>query len=317
MSMESKISIVIPLFNEDKNISILFNEIKNAVSDFELILVDDGSSDKTWEVIKDLSCQDKRIKGIRFSRNFGQTQAIKAGIKESSSDIIITMDGDLQNDPSDIPRLLKKMDEGFDVVSGWRKNRKDFFLTRIIPSVIANFFISFITGVKLKDYGCTLKAYRKEFLEKIDLYGEMHRFIPALCYYLGARIAEIEVNHRPRIYGSSKYGFARTFKVIFDLMMVKFFGGMINKPIYLFGSISLLLFLTSIIFFLITLYNKWYNHIFVKDQPLFLVAIFMNLVAVEMMLIGILAEILTRIYYRGKTEYIIKERTYERQANSN
>lgn len=302
------VSIIVPIFNEEENIERLYNEINSVLENFELIFVDDGSTDKSWQEIKKIKLKDHRVKAIRFSRNFGQTQAIKAGISQASSSVIVTIDGDLQNDPADIPKLLKKMDEGYDVVSGWRKDRKDKFFTRILPSKIANLIISYITGVKLRDYGCTLKAYKKEFLEKIDLYGEMHRFIPALCYYLGARIAEIEVNHRKRIYGKSKYGITRTFKVIFDLIMVKFFGGMINKPIYLFGFISTVLFCISLLFFLITLYNKWYNHIFVKDQPLFLVAIVMTLISIEMALIGVVAEILTRIYYRGKEEFIIKEK---------
>lgn len=306
--MKEKVSIIVPLYNEEQNIEILYEEIKKNLSDFELILVDDGSVDSTWQRIKIISSTDKRVKGIRMSRNFGQTQAIKAGIKEAANQIIVTLDGDLQNDPADIPGLIEKLYDGYDVVNGWRKIRKDPFLTRVLPSKIANAIISFITGVKLNDYGCTLKAYKKAYIEKIDLYGEMHRFIPALCSYLGARVTEVEVNHRPRIYGKSKYGLSRTFKVIFDLMMVKFFGGMINKPIYLFGTISILLFAFSVIFFLITLYNKWYNHIFVKDQPLFLVGIFMCLVSVQMALIGIVAEILTRIYYKDRTEYIIKEK---------
>lgn len=302
------VSIIVPIFNEEKNIEKLYDEIKSVLDNFEIIFIDDGSTDSSWEEIKKLKSKNNKIKAIRFSRNFGQTQAIKAGISQATSDIIITIDGDLQNDPKDIPKLLNKMKEGYDIVSGWRKNRKDNFFTRILPSKIANFIISFITGVKLKDYGCTLKVYKKEFLEKIELYGEMHRFIPALCYYLGAKIAEVEVNHRRRIHGKSKYGIMRTFKVIFDLFMVKFFGGMINKPIYLFGFVSTFLFFVSISFFLITLYNKWYNHIFVKDQPLFLVAIFMAIVSIQMMLIGIIAEILTRIYYRGKEEFMIKEK---------
>ncbi|MCX7641443.1 MAG: glycosyltransferase family 2 protein [Elusimicrobiales bacterium] len=308
-----KISIIVPLYNEEKNIEELYNEIKENVKNFELIFVDDGSNDKTWDVIKSIALKDFRIKAIRLTRNFGQTQALKAGIKEATSSIIITMDGDLQNDPKDIPMIINKIYEGYDLVSGWRKKRKDSFLTRTLPSKMANVIISLITGVKLNDYGCTLKAYRKEYIEKIDLYGEMHRFIPALCSYLGAKITEVEVNHRVRKYGKSKYGFKRTFKVIFDLLMVKFFGGMINKPIYLFGSVSVILFVISIIFFLITLYNKWYNHIFVKDQPLFLVGIFMLLVSVQMALIGIIAEILTRIYYKDRVEYIVKEKIYDKK----
>ena len=304
-----KLSIVIPVYNESENIKPLYDEIISVVEDFELIIVDDGSTDSTWDVIKEIAQKDKRVIGIRFTRNFGQTQAIKAGIEIAKNDIIILMDGDGQNDPSDIPKLLSKIDEGFDVVSGWRKNRKDNYFTRILPSKIANFIISFITGVKLNDYGCTLKAYKKEFIKRIDLYGEMHRFIPSLCYYTGARIAEIEVNHRSRIRGRSKYGFGRIFKVILDVIVVKFTGSFMSKPIYFFGSFSFALIGISAIFFLITLYNKWYNHIFVKDQPLFLVAIFLSLVGVELALIGVIAEMITRTYYSiTKKDFFIKER---------
>jgi glycosyltransferase involved in cell wall biosynthesis len=303
-----KISIIIPAYNENENIKPLYEEIIGVVDDFELIIVDDGSTDKTWDIIKEIAEKDKRVKGIRFTRNFGQTPAIKAGIEIAKNDIIILMDADGQNDPNDIPKILSKIDEGFDVVSGWRKNRKDSYFTRTLPSKIANVFISFITGVKLKDYGCTLKAYKKEFIKKIDLYGEMHRFIPALCYYTGAKISEIEVNHRPRIKGKSKYGFTRTFKVILDIMVVKFTGSFMSKPIYFFGAFSFILLGISSIFFLITLYNKWYNHIFVKDQPLFLVAIFLSLIGVELALIGVIAEMIARTYYSiTKKDFFIKE----------
>lgn len=306
-------SIIIPFYNEEKNVELLYNEIISSVEgNYEIIMIDDGSTDNTWQEIKQIAYKDEKVKGIRFNRNYGQTNAIKAGIKNSSGKIIITMDGDLQNDPKDIPRLLKKLNEGYDVVSGWRKNRKDKYISRILPSRIANFIISMVTGVKLKDYGCTLKCYKKEYIEKIDLYGEMHRFIPALCHYFGAKITEEEVNHRPRIYGKSKYNLTRTFKVIFDLLMVKFFSSYITKPIYLFGFFSIILFILSIILFLITLYNKWYNHIFVKDQPLFLVGIFMSLVSIQLILIGIIAELLTRIYMENKFDYVIEETTYER-----
>ncbi|MBP7796078.1 MAG: glycosyltransferase family 2 protein [Elusimicrobiales bacterium] len=307
------ISIIVPVYNEEKNIKELYIEILSAIKEFELIFIDDGSTDKSWNVIKDISKNDSRVKGIRFARNFGQTAAMKAGIKEAKGDIIITMDGDLQNDPNDIPMLLKKIDEGYDLVNGWRKNRKDPFFTRIIPSRIANWLISWVTGIKLNDYGCSLKAYRKDILAKIDLYGEMHRFIPAMCGYAGADIIEVEVNHRPRTKGKSKYGIMRVFKVLLDLMVVKFMGNFMTKPVYFFGVFSFCSIFISAIFFLITIYNKWYNHIFVKDQPLFIVAIFLSIIGVLLGLIGVIAEMLTRIYYSsGKSDYYIKEKTDER-----
>ena len=309
-----KISIVIPVYNEEENIKPLYEEVLNVINDFEMIIVDDGSIDNSWEVIKKIAEKDKRVIGIRFTRNFGQTQAIKAGIDVAENDIIILMDGDGQNDPNDILKLISKIEEGFDVVSGWRKKRKDNFFTRVLPSIIANYIISLVTGVKLNDYGCTLKAYKKDFIKEIDLYGEMHRFIPALCYYVGAKITEVEVNHRPRIKGKSKYGFMRIFKVILDIMIVKFTGSFMSKPIYFFGGFSFVLIGISSIFFLITLYNKWYNHIFVKDQPLFLVAIFLSLIGVELALIGVVAEMITRTYYSiNRKNFFIKESINEKR----
>lgn len=306
------ISIIIPVYNEEENISVLYREIVDAMSDlkysFEIVFVDDSSTDNSWNEIKKLTKMDCRVKAIRFTRNFGQTTALKAGIDVSRGSIIITMDSDLQNDPRDIPRLIKMLNQGFDLVNGWRKYRKDPY-SKIIPSKIANYIISMITGIKLNDYGCSLKAYRKEILSDIELYGEMHRFLPALCGYKGARITEIEVNHRPRIKGKSKYGLERVFKVILDLIVVKFIGSFISKPIYFFGLFSFSFLAISSVFFLITLYNKWYNHIFVKDQPLFLVAIFLALIGVQLGLIGVVAEMITRVYYNGanKKTYYIKE----------
>lgn len=310
----SKISVISPLYNEKDNLNQLYLEIIQSMKgmDFEIIFVDDGSNDGSWDVIKEISEKDKRVKGIKLSRNFGQTSAIKAGIENSTGDIIVTIDADLQNDPRDIPVLIDHIRCGYDLVNGYRKKRDDNFITRILPSKIANFIISIVTGIKLKDYGCTLKAYKREILNKIELYGEMHRFIVALCGYAGAKIIEIEVNHRARIKGKSKYGFLRIYKVILDLMIVKFMGNFITKPVYFFGFFSFLFLFLALIFFLITLYNKWYNNIFVKDQPLFLVAIFMSLVAMQFASIGIIAEMLTRIYYsRDKKDYYIKEKTYD------
>jgi glycosyltransferase involved in cell wall biosynthesis len=305
----SKISVIVPVYDEEENINPLYEEITRQLNDFELVFVDDGSKDKSWDKIKEIALKDKRVKAIRFTRNFGQTQAIKAGIKNSTGEVIVILDSDLQNDPADIPKLMAELEKGYDLVSGWRKKRNDPFFTRVLPSKIANKIISFSTGVYLHDYGCSLKVYKREIIEKIDLYGEMHRFIPALCSYVGAKISEVEVNHRPRIKGKSKYGMIRIFKVILDLLTVKFMGNFMTKPIYFFGIFSFGLISVSSLFFLITLYNKWYNHIFVKDQPLFLVAIFLSLAGLQLGLIGIIAEMLTRIYYSSeKRDYYIKEK---------
>jgi len=317
--MVKDISIIIPIFNEEENIDELYTEIKNNTKDLntEIIFVDDGSTDNSWNKIKEISKKEK-IKAIKLSRNYGQTAALKAGINIATKEFIITIDGDLQNDPADIKKLIAAMDYNYDVISGWRKNRKDNFFTRILPSKIANFLISSITGVKLNDYGCTLKIYRASFLKEIELFGEMHRFIPALIAYKGGKIKEIEVNHRPRLKGKSKYGLERIFKILIDVITVKFMGEFILKPLYFFGGISILLGIISIILALITLYNKLYNHIFVKDQPLFLVAIFIALAGIQIGLIGILSEIVVRTYYLSskKNYYSIKEQICQTQKEN-
>ncbi len=308
-----KLSIISPVYNEEENILSLCSEIDEALKDhvsFELILVDDGSSDSSWEMIKSAKKKFYFVKGIKLRRNYGQTQAIAAGVTDATGEYISVIDADLQNDPRDIPVMLKEIEKGFDIVSGWRKNRKDKFFTRILPSIIANTIISIVTKIKLHDYGCSLKIYKAEIVKEIEFYGEIHRFIPAIAGYKGARISEIEVNHRPRIFGKSKYGIFRTFKVISDIIAIKFMGDFLTKPLYFFSAFSLALFSLSFICALITLYHKWYNHIFVKDQPLFLVAIFLALVAVQIGLIGLVAEMILRVYLvsSGKPLHKIKER---------
>ena len=232
-------SIVVPIYNEEDNISELYRAITSALdgtdTNYEIIMVDDGSIDGSFSALKEIAARDQRVKVIRFRRNFGQTAAMSAGFDAAAGDIIIPMDGDLQNDPADIPRLIDKLHEGYDVVSGWRSERKDTFITRKIPSILANALISSLTGVHLHDYGCTLKAYRREVLDGINLYGEMHRFVPALASQVGAKVAEMPVNHRPRLHGTSKYGISRTLRVILDLMTVKFLLTYSTKPIQLFG----------------------------------------------------------------------------------
>ncbi|MEW5951570.1 MAG: glycosyltransferase family 2 protein [Elusimicrobia bacterium] len=307
------LSIVVPVYNEEENITELCSEVKEKLPKnltYELIFVDDGSTDESWREIKKAKKNFNFVKGIRFRRNYGQTQAMAAGISDALGEYIAAMDADMQNDPGDIKFMLEEIEKGYDLVSGWRKNRKDDYWLRILPSAAANKLISWVTGIKLHDYGCTLKIYRREIIKEIELYGEMHRFLPALAGYKGASISEIEVNHRPRKAGKSKYGIFRTFKVAADLLTVKFMGDFMTKPGYFFSFVSLCLFSVSFLFALITLYYKWYNGIFVKDQPLFLVAIFLAIVGVQTGLMGLLAEMTMRVYISssGKPSYRIKER---------
>ena len=243
-----KVSIVAPVYNEVENINPLHQALTEALHglSYELIFVDDGSTDGSLDELIRLVEEDvNHVQAIELRRNFGQTAAIAAGIDHSHGDVIVLIDADLQNDPTDIPMMLEKIEEGYDVVSGWRVNRKDTFLTRRLPSRIANWLISRVTGVPLHDYGCTLKAYRRDVLQGFHLYGEMHRFIPAYAGMVGSKIIEIPVQHHPRQYGKAKYGLERTFKVILDLFTVKFLVSYANKPIYLFGGAGLVLFLVS------------------------------------------------------------------------
>ncbi len=307
-----QISIILPVYNEQGNLKILTEEIKevflkNSIQG-EIIFIDDGSTDLSNKEISEIIKLNSDIKLITFSKNFGQTAAFSAGIKEASGEFIITMDADGQNNPQDIPALLEKLNQGFDVVSGWRKNRKDKYISRILPSQIANLIISRITGITLHDYGCSLKIYKAEFLKKTDLYGEMHRFLPAIVGYMGAKISEIEVNHRPRNSGKSKYGLTRIFKVVLDLFTVKFMGDYLSKPIYFFGGIGFFLLLLSSFSAAFTLYKKFYCEVFVKDQPLFLVAILLSIIGIQFIVLGLLAEINIRTYYKAnqKPPYFIK-----------
>ncbi len=308
-----KISVVIPVYNEKENLKDLANELSAAFKasglTWESVWIDDGSTDSSdlelRAILKDLP--GARL--IRFARNFGQTAAMSAGIQAASGEYIVTMDADLQNDPADIAALASTASEGFDVVSGWRRNRKDAFFSRILPSRIANFIISKVTGVDLHDYGCTLKIYKASHLKTVELYGEMHRFLPAILGYMGANIAELPVTHRARAKGNSKYGLGRIFKVTLDLITVKFMGDFLSKPIYIFGGLSLGLVSASAVMAAFTLYKKFFEHVFVKDQPLFLVAIFFALAGLQFAFMGLMTEILVRTYYRSnhKPAYAIKE----------
>jgi len=311
--LKDTLSILIPVFNEEESIAPLYDRLvtalKKAGRAYEIIFIDDGSSDGSLEILLDISKKDPNVRIVSFSRNFGQTAALSAGIDSSRGDIIIPMDGDLQNDPEDILSLLKKIEEGYDVVSGWRKNRKDPFLTRRVPSMIANKMISVIGGVRLHDYGCTLKAYKRDVLKNIRLYGEMHRFIPIYAQWIGARVSEIPVNHFPRRSGSSKYGMSRVFKVILDLMVVKFLLSYSQKPIYVFGGMGLLMMLGALLSGGWAIYLKLFKKVSFILTPLPLLCVLLLVLGFLSILMGFLAEILTRTYYESqrKPTYQIKE----------
>jgi len=307
------LSILIPVYNEVDNILPLYERLVEAIKKtgkaYEVIFVDDGSSDGTLEALIDINKKNQNVKVISFSRNFGQTAALSAGIDSCKGDIIIPMDGDLQNDPEDIILLLEKIEEGYDVVSGWRRDRKDPFLNRRLPSMFANKIISFIGGVHLHDYGCTLKAYKREILKNIRLYGEMHRFIPIYAQWVGARVTEIPVHHFPRRTGSSKYGLIRIFKVILDLLVVKFLLSYSQKPIYVFGGMGLLMILGAFLSGGYALYLKLLKGVSFILTPLPLLSVLLLMLGFISILMGFLAEILTRTYYesQGKPTYHIKE----------
>ncbi|MCX5794725.1 MAG: glycosyltransferase family 2 protein [Elusimicrobia bacterium] len=307
------LSVIIPVYNEEESLPGLGEELSGVLGGLhkpcEVILVDDGSTDASYAGIQALVKRYPGFKGLRLGRNVGQTAALSAGIAQAQGEIIAMLDADRQNDPRDIPMLLTKFGEGYDVVSGWRKDRQDPGLTRILPSRIANGLISWITGVRLHDYGCTLKLYRSVYLKSVRLYGEMHRFIPAFAGFLGARIVEVPVNHRPRTQGVSKYGLGRTFKVVLDLITVKFMDAYMAKPIYLFGGSGLAMCGIGILMAAYTLYHKFHDHVFVKDQPLFQVSIFFALAGLQLLLLGLVAEILIRVYFdiKDKPPYFIRE----------
>lgn len=310
---QAYLSVLVPVYNEEENLPALGAEIEAALRNLsmtsEVILVDDGSSDGSYAVLQALSRKHPGFRAIRLGRNAGQTAALSAGIRRASGELIVCLDADLQNDPRDIHRLIDKLNEGYDVVSGWRKFRKDPWLSRRLPSHMANGIISWITGIPLHDYGCTLKLYRAKYLKALRLYGEMHRFVPALAGFLGARIAEIPVNHRARRRGMSKYGLSRTFKVVLDLLTVKFMDAYMAKPIYLFGGWGAAIALLGGSLAAVTLYKKFFLGVFVKDQPLFQVSIFFALIGFQLLLLGLLAEILVRIYFdiKDKPPYFVRE----------
>lgn len=307
------LSILIPVYNEIENLDLLYQRLVEALDPtgetFEVLLIDDGSVDGSPERIKSLCARDGRFSLVRLNRNFGQTAAMAAGIDHARGEIVITMDADLQNDPADIPKLLQVYRQGFDLVSGWRRHRQDAFLSRTLPSKLANGLISWATGVHLHDYGCTLKAYRRDLVQRLNLYGEMHRFLPALLAHVGARITEVEVQHHPRHAGRSKYGIGRTGKVLLDLMTVKFLGTYATKPIYLFGGLGFLSLGGGFLTVIALLIMKYFFGISMILTPLPVLAAMLVIVGVQLLLMGLLAEMLVRTYHESQEKkiYVLRE----------
>lgn len=309
------LSIVIPVYNEHANLPMLFeaiyNTMKNINQSWEVVFVDDGSADNSLEILQSYAEKDpEHIRVVSFRRNFGQTAAIAAGIDYSVGDIIVLLDADMQNDPADIPLLLAKLDEGYDLVSGWRKIRKDNAITRNFPSMIANKIISWVTGVHLHDYGCTLKAYRREVLEGFRLYGEMHRFIPVYASSVGAKITEMPVNHHPRRFGKTKYGMERTVKVILDLFTVKFLVSYSAKPIYVFGSAGGFLILSSAILLTYLFVRRIFFQVAIATSPLLPMTAMFFILGFQSILMGLIAEMLVRTYHESqrKPTYTIRKK---------
>lgn len=307
------ISVVVPVHDEEDNVVPLYDALSTVLqgmeATYEVIVVDDGSNDDTYARLSEIAGRDSRVRLVRLRRNFGQTAAMAAGFDHAAGKVIIPMDGDLQNDPIDIPRLLARLDEGYDVVSGWRKNRRDGALARRLPSKLANWLIGAVTGVHLHDYGCTMKAYRADILHETRLYGEMHRFLPALAYLAGARITELPVQHHPRRSGRSKYSLTRTPKVVLDLVTVKFLSGYSTKPSYVFGGSGILLCLAGVAAGIYTAYEKWVNGVYAYRQPSLLIAVFFLTIGVNLILMGLLAELSIRTYHesQGKPTYSVRE----------
>lgn len=312
-----EVSVFLPVFNEEPNLLPLHAKLDEALKALgrsaEIVYVDDGSSDGGLRILREIAEMDSRVRVVALRRNYGQTAAMAAGIDAARGKVLIPMDADLQNDPADITRLLDKLDEGYDVVSGWRKNRKDKMVTRKIPSMIANRIISWIGGVPLHDYGCSLKAYRRESLQDVKLYGEMHRFIPIYASWAGARVTEIPVEHHPRTMGKSKYGLSRTVKVVFDLITIKFMASYQTKPLYLFGWAGLLTFAISFLSALLACLMKWVSwphHADFVQTPLPVMAMVTLVLGVQLFLMGLLAEMLVRTYHESQAKpiYAVRER---------
>ena len=306
------LSIVVPVYNEEANVDALVAELRATADRLtvtaEIVLVDDGSSDDTFAGLVAAAGDDPRIHLVRLMRNFGQTAALAAGLDHASGEIIVTMDGDLQNDPADIPRLLATLDAGYDVVTGWRRDRQDPFLSRRLPSIIANGIIGATTNVSIHDHGCGLKAFRADIAKQLKLYGEMHRFITAIAGDLGAAVTEIPVNHRPRLRGQSKYGISRTVRVVLDLLTIKFLSGYSTRPIHVFGTFGLVTMMTGLLITGILGLQKIFFGVELAGRPLLLLGVLLLLGGVQLVTLGLLGEMLARTYHESQAKPIYRLR---------
>jgi glycosyltransferase involved in cell wall biosynthesis len=307
------LSVVLPVFNEEDNLNPLYEELKEVLSgmqtEYEVVFVDDGSTDRTPAILKELKDADEHVRVIRFRRNFGQTAALAAGFDHAEGEVIVTLDADRQNDPRDIPKLVDKLKEGYDLVNGWRYFRQDPFLSRRLPSMIANKIISFTTDVKLHDYGCTLKAFTREVARNLGLYGEMHRFIPAIASWMGISIAEVKVNHRPRVSGVSKYGISRTIRVVLDLITVKFLLSYSGRPLQFFGLFGLICGAAGLVISAIMAVQRMFFDVPLADRPLLLLGILLIFMGLQFITFGLLGELQTRAYHEAQNKpiYVIRE----------
>lgn len=302
------ISVVVPLYNEEDNVQLLYEEIKGVLDTMaeqaEIVFVDDGSRDTTLAKLEVIQAGDDHVRVVSLRRNFGQTAAMTAGFDHARGGVIITMDGDLQNDPHDIPQLVGKLNEGYDVVTGWRHDRQDAFLSRRLPSQLANRLISWVTGVGLHDYGCTLKAFRREVIDNINLYGEMHRFIPAIASGMGISFTEVKVNHRARRFGTSKYGISRTIRVVLDLITVKFMLSYATRPLHVFGTVGVVSSLLGVTIGLILTVQRQLFGIGLANRPLLLLAVLLIFMGIQFITIGLLAELVVRTYHESQKKPI-------------
>jgi glycosyltransferase involved in cell wall biosynthesis len=314
-----RLSVVIPLYNEEESIPHLYEKLTAALEaygqPFEVIIVDDGSVDRSFSLLAAIAADDPRYRIVQLRRNFGQTAAFSAGFDQAVGDVVITMDADLQNDPKDIPLLMAKIDEGYDIVSGWRKDRQDRFLDRKLPSMIANRMISNVTDVKLHDYGCSLKAYRADVLQHVRLYGELHRFIPALASQVGGTVTEVAVDHHARQYGSSKYGIGRTVRVVLDLITVWFLGSYATRPIHVFGTLGLISSAIGIFLGLYLTFVKLFMQQDIGSRPLLLLAVLLVVIGVQLITMGLLGEMIIRTYFESQNKpiYYVREIVNERE----
>ena len=295
------VSVIVPILNEEENIPILYEEIAGVMAaeklEYEILFVDDGSTDGSIAAIEDLTQQDDRVRLVQLRRNFGQSAAMQAGLETASGDVLITLDGDLQNDPADIPHMLEKISEGYDLVHGWRKNRQDKWLTRKLPSKIANWIISKVVGFPIHDLGCTLKVIRREIAEEIELYGEMHRFIPILANQRGAKCVEVVTNHRARRFGVSKYGLSRTIRVVLDLLTVKFLQEFLTSPMKLFGRLGFGCFAVGGLSLFATIWMKWFSAVDMTGNPLLMLTVLSAMAGLQLCSLGVIGEVNSRIYF--------------------